>query len=189
MAMNWRYAWKPLNERVRILGNGVCELSMNKDFVCLIDEADVPLVCNVRWWAVANTNELYYAYGSPIRGKREIAMHRYLLGMPPQLIDHVNGNGLDNRRSNLRLATQAQNYMNRRSVSLKTGIRQCKKGFSASIRFQRKHVALGRFPSEEAAVAARIAFQKLAYGEFAPDLSVPSDVLEVVRPIFNRIVS
>jgi hypothetical protein len=42
-------------------------------------------------------------------------MHRLILGIPNSEVDHVNGNPLDNRRVNLRLATRAQNSANTRS--------------------------------------------------------------------------
>lgn len=48
----------------------------------------------------------------PGRRKGILTMHRYILGEPPSHIDHINGDGLDNRRSNLRLCTMAENSWN-----------------------------------------------------------------------------
>lgn len=50
----------------------------------------------------------------PPDAKQTISMHRDLMNNPPEEIDHINGNTLDNRYENLRLATRSQNAQNRR---------------------------------------------------------------------------
>ena len=105
---------KDPSRKIRSVGGGICEVDLSKGHVALIDESDVGLVsvCN---WCVTNNgrNPLLYAKGRPLTGSRKLVrMHRYLLRFPAAQVDHVNGNTLDNRRSNLRIVTQSQNMAN-----------------------------------------------------------------------------
>lgn len=85
----------------------------------LLDESDLPLVHGWRWY-IHNTKTNFYVRGYPV-GKRQnglFYMHRILMGAQEgQEIDHRNGNGLDNRRSNLRFCTRTQNNANRHAVA------------------------------------------------------------------------
>jgi len=89
------------------------------------------------------------------------------------LIDHINHNGLDNRKANLRLATRAQNSRNRRPVgrgsSKYKGVTYRKSDgvFIADIRAGRKRIYLGCFKSETEAAKAYDAGAKKYHGEFA----------------------
>jgi hypothetical protein len=100
-----------------------------------------------------------------------IYLHTFLTGWP--LVDHANGNGLDNRRSNLRLATGTQNNANRRLASNSTsgfkGVNLYKRTgrWRAHIAIHRQQKHLGYFrTAEEAARAYDIAALAL-FGEFA----------------------
>src|SRR5690606_899089 len=54
---------------------------------------------------------LPYSNGSP---RKQARMHHAVLNVAPSVqVDHINGNGLDNRKANLRIVTSAQNCMNR----------------------------------------------------------------------------
>ncbi len=98
-------------------------------------------------------------------------LHRMIIEVPPGLVcDHINGNTLDNRRSNLRIATRAQNCQNR--VSHKRGIgihKGCTQNpWYARISVNRKNINLGYFKTEAEALRAREEALKEHYGEFSP---------------------
>lgn len=101
-------------------------------------------------------------------------MHRVILNTPTHIgVDHINGNPLDNRKVNLRLATRQQNQFNRRhQKNNKLGVkgvcwcRRAKK-YRSTIKLNRKVIHLGYFPSlEEADKAYRDAEVKY-FGSFA----------------------
>jgi len=113
-----------------------------------------------------------------VKGKRvkrkTIMMHRFILNAPRHLVvDHINHNGLDNRKSNLRLCTRAENSRNRRSFNNKSsrykGVSWDKqrKLFLAAIRCNGKYYNLGRFKSETAAAKAYDKKTRELFGEFA----------------------
>lgn len=90
---------------------------------------------------------------------------------PVDRIDHINGDGLDNRLCNLREATQAQNCANARRMSgkeLPKGVRHTANGrFQSRISFQKRLITLGVFDTVEAAAAAYSEAASRFYGQFA----------------------
>jgi len=81
-----------------------------KGYCILIDEPDFESVSKFNWSIVKGRNT-YYA-NTTINGKLT-GMHRYLMNTPKGLVtDHINHNGLDNRRCNLRISTISDNRMN-----------------------------------------------------------------------------
>lgn len=78
----------------------------------IIDADDEELVSGSRWRASRSRNTFYARTGPP---NAQIWMHRLILGLPPGKVpevDHIDGNGLNNRRANLRTATRTQNAAN-----------------------------------------------------------------------------
>lgn len=82
----------------------------------IVDDQDVELVSGVPWHVRKDRNALYAVHTVvlPSCKRRNDRMHVAIMGKPEPgiVIDHINGNGLDNRRSNLRFCTVAQNSRN-----------------------------------------------------------------------------
>lgn len=81
----------------------------------IVDEVDEWRVRNWEWYVLkAKGSKTFYA-----RSQRAFYIHQFVLGYPPKpglQIDHINGNGLDNRRCNLRWVTPAENMAAARSM-------------------------------------------------------------------------
>ena len=90
---------------------------------------------------------------------------------PEASIDHINGNKLDNRICNLRLASQTQNLGNQRgrrnNPAGYKGVTKVKWGWMARIQFQGRQIYLGLFSSAQAAHAAYCRAAVELFGEFA----------------------
>jgi hypothetical protein len=90
-------------------------IPLTRDMVALIDDEDYERVSPLKWGAVKSAGSHWYArHAWSRKGKwGSISLHRFILDAPDGMhVDHINGDGLDNRRCNLRLATQAQNNRN-----------------------------------------------------------------------------
>lgn len=73
----------------------------------IVDDEDYEAVSRYKWHTMANST------GSHIYAATKLRMHRLILDAPPgYMVDHINGDTLDNRRSNLRLCTNSQNQQN-----------------------------------------------------------------------------
>jgi hypothetical protein len=135
----------------------------------LIDEADFERASQFRWCA-ARTGTIWYAQSW--QNGRTMYLHRYLMEATKDIeVDHVNGDGLDNRRENLRLASHRQNLANQ-----KINARNRSGYHGVSLATNQKTVAwrarigthfCGSFPTAEEAARARDAKALEVYGEFA----------------------
>jgi hypothetical protein len=80
----------------------------------VVDASDLALVGR-HGWSLDPTSRYAVAYIDPRDSRRCIRMHRLITeARSDQVVDHINGDGLDNRRENLRVCTQAENCRNRR---------------------------------------------------------------------------
>lgn len=101
------------------LGGGVLGLIVESEThgrqVIRIDAVDYPLVAAHRWHVQSAGGTLYACTNAPSSGRtRVLRMHRLLVNPGPGLVvDHRNGDGLDNTRANIRECTQRQNTLNR----------------------------------------------------------------------------
>ena len=91
------------------------EIELNDGYRTVIDDEDYEIVVNHRWRVAKKRDGRIYAWAS-IRG-HDVYLHRLLLGAKSgEYGDHLDGDGLNNQRSNIRLATATQNAANRRKT-------------------------------------------------------------------------
>ena len=142
----------------------------------IVDPEDFERLNKHKWYAARDTRT-FYAHRKKRVGKKyvSIGMHRQILDPPNHLVvDHINHNGLDNRKANLRLATSAQNSYNRRQVrksksSKYTGVswKERTKKWAAIICYKRENIIVGYFKDEIQAAKAYDKAAKKYHGEFA----------------------
>lgn len=121
-------------------------LTQNK--FAIVDDDDFEYLSQFSWhfqsrgYAASNSKKL---------------MHRVICNPEPkQQIDHINGNKLDNRRSNLRLCSNSQNHMNKPKSHQKTsskykGVYWCKhkKKWRVTVKFNKKKIHIGDYKNEK----------------------------------------
>ncbi len=104
----------------------------------------------------------YVNFWDPCTHKDQL-LHRWMLLDPHKLmIDHINGDKLDNRRCNLRMANNTENQWNKlqkSSLGVRGVYKQPGGRYNAKIRAHRKLHSLGSFATLEGAIAARDAFE------------------------------
>lgn len=154
------------------------EILLSNGMKTMVDDEDFDTLNLWPWHAEKRHNNVFYAYSKHMR------MHRFILRdslKPKQCIDHIDGNGLNNQRSNLRICSQRQNLYNSKlrktsksgfkGVSEYTAKRLWKDYngpvYRARITFKNKEIALGFFKCPKEAAKARDLKAKELHGEFA----------------------
>ena len=156
------------------------EVPLTQGKVALIDKSDMLIVGRFRWCATKAGPSLWYAKRTQRWGgaSHTVFLHRWIIEAPPGvLVDHVNGNTLDNRRCNLRLATHGQNTVNQRkreSARRFKGVRRYHQRFHARIKQSGVEVTIGIFRTEEDAARAYDRAATETFGAFAR-LNFPLD--------------
>jgi hypothetical protein len=142
-----------------------------KIFEVLIDDEDYEILLQNGWYCTKAGNT-YYLRNDSFFIKRTY-FHRLILNCPKnKVIDHINGNGLDNRKENLRICDKQQNHFNSQKGSgytskyLGVSWDKAKNLWRASIMVNRKTLYLGRFKSEELAASAYNEASKKYFKEF-----------------------
>lgn len=115
------------------------------------------------------------SHGYVINKSNDIYMHKLVMNAnTEQIVDHIDCNRFDNRKSKLRFATDAQNAYNKSYMSNNKsgfiGVIWNKKNlcWQAQIGYQHKSIYLGSFDNKEDAIIARLLAEKKYFGEFAP---------------------
>lgn len=99
------------------------KIPLTRGIFAIVDDADFDILSQWKWHALKAGDRTYYAVRSLPRRKglprQKIFMHRVILDClgSSLVVDHVDGDGLNNQRSNLRLVTQGQNSLNRKRLS------------------------------------------------------------------------
>jgi hypothetical protein len=146
------------------------EIALTRGLVAVIDSRDFHAVNKHRWYAApASRGKGFYAATSTA-GQSTTYLHRYILNAPSGvLVDHINGDRLDNRRRNLRICNPSQSAWNTRNFKGKfKGVWQVKSGvWRSQISANRRRIEVGTFPTEEEAARAYDAAALKHHGEFA----------------------
>lgn len=155
------------------------EISLTRGQIAIVDAADYEWLMQWKWYAYKGKTTWYAAR----KEQGMVWMHRFILRPEPEMfVDHINRDGLDNRRANLRFATAQQNHFNR-SVSArnKSGYKGVHwsdhhKKWVAQIRSNGKSCVLGRFDTAEEAARVYDEAAKSLHGEYAclnmPDMHI-----------------
>jgi hypothetical protein len=148
----------------------VATLILTRGQIAIIDLVDMPLVAGHKWCSLRAPNGRWYAK----RTKACIYLHRVILAAPDHLdVDHIDHDGLNNRRSNLRLVTRMQNNHNQRKtrgMSKYKGVTWSRKNRRWIAQFTPPHGVrryLGSFEHEQDAARAYDAAALEHFGAFA----------------------
>lgn len=154
------------------------EIPLRGGYIALVDEEDFAYLSQHKWRRTHHGRSSYVS--TQIAGKQTY-MHRLIMNPPDEImVDHINGDGLDNRRANLRHATPQQNSMNRvrskeNSASKYLGVFLGRDGKSwrAQIVVNTKLIYLGVFRTQREAALAYNEASRLHNGEFASLNEIP----------------
>lgn len=138
------------------------------DTVALVDDEDYEWLNRFNW-----SNHQGYVHRRKNKALPYGSMHRAILNAPKELcVDHIDGNPLNNQKSNLRLCTHAQNTRTAKAGGAKRhskyrGVSKLGDKYIAYINIAHKQTNLGYFDDEEIAARVYDAAAKEHYGEFA----------------------
>lgn len=147
------------------------EIPLSQDKVALVDDDDYELVSSFKW-SLMTTPHNSYAYRK--EDQRTIYLHRYIMNVTEaEEVDHIDKNGLNDQRHNMRVATRTENARYRvvpqtengsgyRGVRLHGSRWQAKIQIAPGVR-----ISLGTFETPEEAARAYDAAAKEHHGEFA----------------------
>ena len=181
------------------------EIALTKGMSTVVDDEDYNRLIRFPWFYTKssrckNTHTGYAAYHQTSKSKW-VWMHRFILGMcnsagtdlaPHMRVDHRDGNGLNNSRTNLRPCTRAQNGQNRKGNSDKRTSRykgvfaRTNGNWRAAIRVNNVLLCLGTYPDEEMAASVYNDAAVKYFGEFARlnNLqSIPSVIIKLPQLI------
>lgn len=154
--------------------SGKMKIPVGHDRFAYVDNEDYRYINSFKWCS-RKQGRTFYARRQvkTERGKRAMEMHRFIMNPGPGLeIDHIDGNGLNNSRSNLRIVTHAQNAMNRTiSKNNTSGFKgvswhRVAKKWRSSIGFMGKSIIIGMFDSRIDAANAYKQAEIKYFGEF-----------------------
>ncbi len=150
-------------------GDDVRYIDLTGGFFALVDASDYAWLSKYTWRVTGG----YSSYACTKIAHKTVYMHRLIMNPPPgQVVDHHNHNRWDNRRSNLRICSQAQNLQNRRKsrgTSIFKGVfwHTRRRKWLAVIGYQGKTLQIGFFDDEVEAARAYDRKARELFGAYA----------------------
>lgn len=146
-------------------------IKLTKGQFAQVDDDDYEWLNQWKWQALKYSNTYYARRQTCYKGKSTtVRMHRLVNNTPDHLFtDHIDHNGLNNQKSNLRNCTLSQNQQNRKSFGRSKYLGVVFDGtlIKATIQINKKSIHLGNFKTEEDAARARDKASLYYFGEFA----------------------
>jgi HNH endonuclease/AP2 domain len=147
------------------------KINIGRGIQVFVEDLDLLFVCK---WSISRG----YAHGNQRKLGGQSKLHRIIMERMvgrklsrQETVDHINGDRKDNRRDNLRIATQSQNCANKKKLKSNTsgykGVHLYRGKWKSSIRANGKQIYLGSFSTPEQAHEAYKAAAIKYYGEFA----------------------
>lgn len=148
--------------------NDICIISVESKIhgalEFLIDKEDFPRIKNFKWVSSKKKNESPYCRAYICSNKRvyNILLHRLITSFEYKIVDHINGNTLDNRKCNLRDGSNGVNQRNRKVIkgkSLPIGVYLSGKNYRACITRDNKKYNLGTYKTIKEAEQSYLNFR------------------------------
>jgi len=171
--------WLLLLYRRLRYGYAFRKIPLTQGKFAIVDTEDYKELSKYKWYAIRSKRGFYAGRSVGTNrngiGQKTVRMHHVILKPPEgKFIDHINHNGLDNRKNNLRICTMQQNSWNMRKqrgncTSQYKGVTRRKDigRWQARIVYNAKKISIGFFDDEKAAALAYDAKAKELFGEFA----------------------
>jgi hypothetical protein len=152
-------------------GSRVRIVPLTRGYSALVDAEDYERVASFAWSAAKPSNVVYAVRDEK---RKRIYLHRFILNAPDGVeVDHWNGDGLDNRRENLRLCSHAENVRNSRPHARGTSsykgvhLHRASGKWAVEIQVNEKRRFIGLFGDETEAAKAYDAAARASHGEYA----------------------
>lgn len=137
-----------------------------------VDYKEYKNISSFKWCCTLHGGKKYATRNS--KGNRTIYLHRQIMDFPVGLVvDHINGDTLDNRRTNLRICTQKENIRNSKMFNTNTSgyrgvtFRKDRGKWASQIMINDKHISLGMYLDKKKAAKAYNTKSKELFGEFS----------------------